>query len=67
LSFIAGAAAVIALVVGGIMYVTSAGDEKRVEAAKNTILYAVIGVVVALLGFAIANFVIGGVSTGTPN
>ncbi len=62
LAFIAGAAAVIAIIIGGIMYITSAGDEKRVEAAKNTILYAVVGMVVAILAFAIATFVVAGIS-----
>lgn len=67
LSFVAGVAAVIAIIIGGIMYITSAGDEKRIESAKNTILYAVIGLVVAILAYAIANFVISGVTTQTPH
>lgn len=64
LAFVAGALAVIAIIVGGIMYITSAGDEKRVEMAKNTILYAVVGMVIAILAYAIANFVVAGVTTG---
>jgi hypothetical protein len=47
------------LIVGGIRYTMSAGNEKSVGAAKNTILYAIIGVVVAVLAYAIVNFVIG--------
>jgi amino acid transporter len=43
---------------GGIMYVTSAGDSKRVESAKNTILYAIIGIVVAVFAGTIVNFVL---------
>ncbi len=66
LALVAGSAAVIAIVIGGILYITSAGDEKRVSAAKNTLLYAVIGIIVAMLAFAIANFVISGLQTGTP-
>lgn len=58
LSFIAGVACVIAIIVGGIMYITSAGDEKRVQTAKNTLLYAVIGIVIALSAYAIATFVV---------
>ena len=58
LLWVAGVAAVIAIVVGGIMYITSAGDEKRVQAAKNTILYAVVGMIIALLAWGIASFVI---------
>lgn len=59
LFFIVGALAVIMLIVGGIMYVVSAGDSKRVESAKNTILYAIIGIVVAAAAGFIVNFVIG--------
>lgn len=58
LSFIAGVASVIAIIVGGIMYITSAGDEGRVRSAKNTLLYAVIGVIISLSAYAIANFVV---------
>jgi hypothetical protein len=58
LFFIIGALAVIMLIVGGIMYVTSAGDSKRVESAKNTILYAIIGIVVAVFAGTIVNFVL---------
>jgi hypothetical protein len=59
LLFILGAVAVVMIIVGGIRYTTSGGDEKNVVAAKNTILYSVIGLVVASLAFAIVNFVIG--------
>ncbi len=58
LLWVAGVAAVIAIVIGGIMYITSAGDEKRVQSAKNTILYAVVGMIIALLAWGIASFVI---------
>src|SRR4249920_3115391 len=46
LVFIVGAISVIYLIIGGLRYVTSGGDSKAVTAAKDTILYAVIGVVV---------------------
>lgn len=58
LLWVAGVASVIAIVVGGIMYITSSGDEKRVSSAKNTILYAVVGMIVALMAYAIASFVV---------
>ncbi len=58
LSFIAGVACVIAIIVGGIMYITSAGDENRVRTAKNTLLYAIIGIIIALSAYAIATFVV---------
>lgn len=59
LLFIIGAISVIMLIIGGIRYVISGGDSSAVAAAKNTILYAVIGIVVALLAYALVNFVIG--------
>ena len=56
--FVIGAASVIMIVVGGIRYTLSNGDSSAITGAKNTILYAVIGLVVALLAYAIVNFVI---------
>ena len=58
LLFIIGAVAVIMLIIGGIRYTVSQGDSSAVQSAKNTILYAIIGIVVAVLAFAIVNFVI---------
>jgi multisubunit Na+/H+ antiporter MnhB subunit len=58
--FVIGAIAVIMLIYGGIRYTISGGDSKNVTAAKDTILYAVVGIVVAILAYAIVNFVIGG-------
>jgi len=54
-----GAISVLMLIIGGVRYTMSGGNEKAVGAAKNTILYAVVGVVVALLAYAIVNFVLG--------
>jgi heme/copper-type cytochrome/quinol oxidase subunit 2 len=45
-----GILAIIAFVISGIMYLTSMGDEERAKSAKNAMIYAVLGVVVALLG-----------------
>jgi hypothetical protein len=56
-----GVLSVIFIIIGGFKYVTSGGDPKNTASAKNTILYAVVGVVVAILAFAIVNFVIEGV------
>lgn len=58
LLFIVGAIAVIMLIIGGIRYTTSGGDSSGVTAAKNTILYAIVGLVVAFLAFAIVNWVL---------
>jgi hypothetical protein len=58
LLFVIGAVSVIMLIIGGIRYVLSGGDSSAVTSAKNTILYAVIGIVVAILAYAMVNFVI---------
>lgn len=58
LLFALGIVAVIAIVVGGIRYTTSDGDSGKIKQAKDTILYAVVGLVVAMLAFAIVNFVL---------
>lgn len=59
LLFVLGAVAVIVIIIGGIRYVVSGGDTGAMTGAKNTILYAVIGLVVAILAYAIVNFVLG--------
>jgi hypothetical protein len=56
--FIVGGVSVIYIIIGGFRYVTSSGDSKTVTAAKDTILYAVIGVAVAIVSYALVNFVI---------
>lgn len=58
LLFVLGAIAVIMIIIGGIRYTTSNGDANQTKAAKDTILYAVVGLVVALLAYAIVNFVL---------
>lgn len=58
LLFIIGVVAVIMIVIGGLRYVLSGGDPKNTTAAKDTVLYAVIGIVVALLAYAIVSFVL---------
>lgn len=65
LLFIVGAVAVIMLVIGGLRYVTSNGDQNAVSGAKNTILYAIIGIVVAFLAYAAVTFVTGQLQSGT--
>ena len=55
---VSGLVAVVFVVIGGINYMTSAGDTTKLEKAKKTILYAVIGIVITVLAFAIVNFVI---------
>lgn len=57
LLFLVGAISVIMLIIGGIRYVISGGDQNQVTSAKNTILYAIVGIVVAFLAYAAVNFV----------
>ena len=59
LLFIIGAVSVVMLIYGGIRYTTSAGNAASVTAAKNTIMYAIIGLIIAFLAFAIVNWVLG--------
>lgn len=58
LLYVIGVISVIMIVVGGIKYSLSNGDSSAITSAKNTIMYAVIGLVVAIMAFAIVNFVI---------
>jgi len=52
-----GLIAVIMIIIGGIKIVTSAGDAGKVKSGRSTIMYAVIGLVLALLAYAIVDFV----------
>jgi len=56
--FIIGALSVLMLIIGGLRYVISGGDASAVTKAKNTILYAIVGLIVALLAYAAINFVL---------
>lgn len=58
LLFVIGIISVIMIIVGGIRYATSNGDANSVTAAKNTILYAIVGLVVAIFAYAIVTFVV---------
>lgn len=58
LSVVVGIAAVIMILVGGLRYTTSGGKEDAVKNAKNTILYALIGLFVVALGQVIVRFVL---------
>lgn len=62
LLYVIGAISVVMLIFGGIRYTISGGDSSRVTAAKNTIMYALIGLVVAFLAYAIVNWVLGSLS-----
>ena len=56
---IAGAVAVIFIIIGGISYSPAAGEPGKIAKAKDTILYSVIGLVVVLVSFVAIQFVIG--------
>jgi type IV secretory pathway VirB2 component (pilin) len=58
LLYILGAIAVIAIIAGGIRYTTANGDASQTKLAKDTILYAVVGLIVAIMAWGIVNFVV---------
>lgn len=62
--FIVGFLSVIMLIFGGIRYIISGGNSTSVTAAKNTILYAIVGLIIAIFAYAIVNFVIGSFTGG---
>ena len=57
-SIIVGVVSVIMIIIGGLKYITSNGDSSSISSAKNTILYAVIGLVIVVLAQAIVIFVL---------
>jgi hypothetical protein len=66
-----GLIAVIMIIYGGFTYMTAAGKQEAVDSAKKTILYAIVGIVIILLSFAIVNTIVGvaadgGTTTATP-
>ena len=66
LSLIVGAVCIIMIVFGGFKYMTSGGESSGVSGAKNTILYAVVGLVVVLLAQAIVRFVFSRTTSTAP-
>jgi putative exporter of polyketide antibiotics len=61
LSVIVGAVAVIMIIIGGFRYIVSAGNAEQAKGARNTLLYAVIGLVIIAMAQIIVQFVIQGV------
>ena len=59
LLFVVGVAAVIVLIVGGLRFILAGGNPSSISGARDSILYAVIGIVVSILAYAIVNFVLG--------
>ncbi|MDQ2973725.1 MAG: pilin [bacterium] len=58
-SIVVGVVAVIMIILGGFKYITSGGDSGNITGAKNTILYAIIGLVIVALAQFIVKFVLG--------
>jgi cytochrome bd-type quinol oxidase subunit 2 len=57
LLIIVGIISVMAFVISGIIYITSAGDEEQAKRAKRAVTNSVIGIVVALIGYAVVTLV----------
>lgn len=58
ISFIAGVAAVIVIIVAGLKYITSGGDTNSISSAKNTLIYAVVGLIVVAMSQVIVRYVL---------
>lgn len=57
--FLAGAICVIVIIIAGMTYVTGGSNPESIKRAKNMLLYAIIGLIMVLVAFAITWFVIG--------
>ncbi len=64
LMFVIGAVAVVMIVIGGLRYTLAQGDSASLQAAKSTILYSVIGLVVSILAYSIVGFAISSITGG---
>lgn len=64
-SLVVGVVSVIMIIIGGLKYITSGGDSGNVSGAKNTILYAIVGLVIVALAQVIVRFVLTRVSNPT--
>lgn len=62
-SIIVGFVAVVMIIVGGIKYITSGGDSGNVSGAKNTIIYAVIGLIIVALAQVLVHYVLKNVAS----
>lgn len=64
LLYVLGTISVIMIVIGGVRFTTSNGDPASTKTARMTIIYSVVGLVVAILSYAIVNLVVGRFITG---
>lgn len=60
-----GLLAVIMIIFGGFLYVSSGGEQEKVDKAKKILLYAVVGIVIIIISFALVNTLLGGLGSGT--
>lgn len=61
-SLIVGAVSVIMIIIGGMRYITSGGEASNISGAKNTIIYAIVGLVIVALAQFLVHFVLGKVT-----
>lgn len=64
LLYVLGIISVVMIVIGGVRFTTSNGDPAGVKTARMTVIYSVVGLVVAILSYAIVNLVVGRFITG---
>ena len=64
-SFIVGFVAVLMIIIGGFKYITSGGDSNNISSAKNTLIYALVGLVIVVLAQVLVRFVINRTLTAT--
>lgn len=67
LLYLLGFIAILFLIIGGYQYIASSGNPDQIETAKKTIMYAVIGIVVVVLSWAIIYFVTSSLGGGIPS
>lgn len=58
---VVAALSVLMIVIGGLRYVLSGGDSAGIKNAKDTIVYAIVGLIISMLAFVVVRFVIGAV------
>lgn len=61
-SLVVGVISVIMIIIGGLKYITSGGEASNISGAKNTIIYAIVGLVIVALAQFIVHFVLGKVT-----
>jgi len=66
LSFVVGIVAIIMLIIGGIRFITSQGEGSSTAAARSTIIYALVGILVVVMAQVLVKFVIGRVNAPAP-